>query len=521
MRVGILEIMALPSQYWTDTIYNTIITKQFASVTPQAISVWCRQLGHKTFYSVYYGVGDAHTLLPQDLNIVFVSCYTQASPIAYALAKIYHKTGTRTVIGGPHAKSFPVDSLRFFDLVVKECDKALIADILAGNFNPGSYISSARPFDDLPSVEERMPEIRASALFRGKWPAFYTVVPMLSSMGCPYKCNFCTDWDSSYRLLSGDRLAADLRYLAKEFRGAIMGFHDPNFAIKFDKVFNILESVPPESRIPYMMECSMSTLRGSRIKRLKETYCIAALPGIESWTDNYSKTGFGRNEGVEKVYQTVEHFQLLYEHVPYLQANFIFGLDADIGDGPITLTKKFIDNAPFVWPAINIPVPFGGTPLFKQYCANGRLLKALPFCFYYAPYLVTTLKNYDPVAYYERLIDLFSFASSKTMLKRRMEIAPNWKHKIIHWGRTFSTKIACNNNYRRILDMLRSDPQFRAFHEGQSEVLPEFYRNESKRILGPYARLLSRADMVPNLEQMKPLLSGKSVASFYTEIDKT
>src|SRR6266516_4182492 len=121
MRVGVLDILALPSQSPADAVYHALITKQFASITPQAISVWCRRLGHDTFYAVYYGAGDARRLLPPDL-----------------------------------------------DLVVKDCDQALIADILAGQFDPGSVVSSARPFDDVPTVEERMPEIRASAFYWGR-----------------------------------------------------------------------------------------------------------------------------------------------------------------------------------------------------------------------------------------------------------------------------------------------------------------------------------------------------------------
>ncbi len=79
MRVGIIEILALPSQRWVDTVHHTFITKQYVSVTPQAVSVWCRQLGHETFYAIYYGVGDARSLLPSDLDIVFVACYTKTS----------------------------------------------------------------------------------------------------------------------------------------------------------------------------------------------------------------------------------------------------------------------------------------------------------------------------------------------------------------------------------------------------------------------------------------------------------
>ena len=508
MRVGIIEILALPSQRWLDTIYHLLITKQSASVTPQAISVWCRQLGHETFYACYYGVGDAHRMLPPDLDIIFIACYTPTSPIAYALAKFYRKACIRTVIGGPHAKSFPADCLRFFDLVVKECDKALIVDILAGHFDPGSFISSAKPFDDLPTVEERMPEIRASAFFQGKRPIFSTMIPMLASMGCPHTCDFCTDWDTPYRLLSTDRLAADIRYLTKNFPGTRIGFHDPNFGIKFDPVFDILEAVPRESRVPYVMECSLGVLRKSRIKRLKETNCVGSVHGVESWMNYSGKSGTGRNTGLEKVRQIVEHFRLLSESVPYIQAGFIFGLDTDMGDEPFSFTKNFMDHTPFVLPSLNIPIPLGGTPLYKQHLANNRILKAMPLAFF-MPYVVSTLKNYDPVTYYEKIIDVTSFSVSNSLLKRRMKSASkSWTLKILYQARTINAK-RVNNGYRKILELLRSNSRFRAFHEGESEVLPEFYHKEYERILGSYAELLSQADRVPNLEQIEPVLSGK------------
>ena len=507
MRVGIIEILALPSQNWANTIYRLSFTKQFASVTPQAISVWCRQLGHETFYAVYYGVGDAHHRLPPDLDIIFIACYTQSSPLAYALAKLYRKTGIRTVIGGPHAKSFPVDCLRFFDLVVKECDKVLIVDILAGQFDPGAFISSAKPFDDLPTVEERMPEIRASSFFWGKWPSFFSGVPMLASMGCPYKCDFCTDWDTPYRLLSTDRLATDIRYITKNLPGIKMGFHDPNFGIKFDSVFDILEAVPPDSRVPYIMECSLSVLDNSRIKRLKETNCIGSLHGIESWADYSGKTKARQKKGLEKVQQVVEQLQFISEHVSYMQTCFLFGLDADQGDEPIILMKNFLDNTPFVWPALSIPIPFGGTPLYKELLANDRILKAMPFAFYMGC-LVNTLKNYDPTTYFEKLIELSSFACSNKMLKQRMKSTSDWRLKFVFWARTMIEKLK-NNRYQQFLHMLHSDSQFRAFHEGQSEVLPEFYSKEYERMLGSYAELLSQSERVPNLEQMTPVLSGK------------
>jgi hypothetical protein len=56
--------------------------------------------------------------------------------------------------------------------------------------------------------------------------------------------------------------------------------------------------------------------------------------------------------------------------------------------------------------------------------------------------------------------------------------------------------------------MLRSDREFRTFHEGRSQVLPEFYHRMYERRLGPYAELMSRRDRVPNLEHAVPAMSG-------------
>lgn len=134
-----------------------------------------------------------------------------------------------------HVKAFPQDAVRFFDLVVKECDRDLIADILASRFDRGSVISSEKPLEEVPSVAERMPEIRASAFLWNRKHFFMTTVPMLASTGCPYDCRFCIDWNSPFRLLSMERLVEDLALLSCELPGTMMAFHDPNFGVKFDE----------------------------------------------------------------------------------------------------------------------------------------------------------------------------------------------------------------------------------------------------------------------------------------------
>ena len=122
----------------------------------------------------------------------------------------------------------------------------------------------------------------------------------------------------------------------------------------------------------------------------------------------------------------------------------------------------------------------------------------MPFSFYYAPYLVTTIKNYDPVTYYEKLTELYTHAASPAMLRRRMASTSRRSVRWINRARAaaFRTDVG---SFRDILGMMRSDPEFRAFHEGTSTTLPAYYRRLGERMLGRFAELLSPEERTPDL----------------------
>ena len=495
MRIGVLDLLrGEGAGTWKQRAYAHIITKQYASIMPQAISYWCRQLGHQVFYATYFGQEDPKRLLPDDLDVVFISAYTRASALAYALAKLYRREGAVTIIGGPHAKAFPDDCLRFFDIVVGGCDQQLIVEILR-DLPRGVMVSSDRILRDLPSVEERLPEVRASAFWRGR-PWIGANIPLLASVGCPYQCNFCTDWDNPYAVLPLDRLEADLQFISRHYPGVMISFHDPNFAVRFDEMLDVLERVPPGRRNRYFIESSLSILRGSRLERLRETRCLFVAPGVESWSGYSNKSGVRVSAGAEqKLAEVVAHFRLLRQYVPGIQANFMFGLDLDQGDEPVALTKRFMSQAPFVWPTVNIPTPFGGTPLYDEYLDQGRILTAMPFLFYYAPYLVTTLKHYEAPEYYANLCDLFSHMTSPGLVIQRLRTTPGLLRPV--WAVRTAGARGMRGELRRLHRVISQDREVRAFHEGQSATLPEFYHREFDRFLGPYAALLSRDERTP------------------------
>jgi hypothetical protein len=244
------------------------------------------------------------------------------------------------------------------------------------------------------------------------------------------------------------------------------------------------------------MESSLSVLRRSRLERLRDVGCLYIIPGVESWRAYSDKAATGPAvSGREKLDRVVEHFKLIHAYVPGLQAGFMFGLDVDEGDEPVELTMEFMTQAPFVWPIVGVPTPFGETPFYDRYLAEGRILTSMPFAFYYGPYLVTTLKNYGPVAYYEKLVEMFSHMTSGNMLVKRLQTTSG-RIRLAHLARTVGFR-GMLGTLRRFVELMNTDRQFRAFHEGESPTLPEFYHRQYERSLGRYAALMPREDRQP------------------------
>jgi radical SAM superfamily enzyme YgiQ (UPF0313 family) len=503
-RVGVLDLLADAPPHGWDRVYASQFRRNFVSLPPQAVAVWCRRLGHQVFYATYYGQKPPTDLLPGDLDVVFIGAYTKASALAYAVAKVFRRRGTLTVLGGPHASAFPADCLRFFDVVVDTCDEALVDDIVRRRFDRPVAVSSGRPLTDLPSVEERLPELRASSL-GGR--SVYRILPLLASVGCPYTCDFCVDWKNDYLRLPSERLTGDLEYVARRHPDVLIAYHDPNFGVQFDRTLEAIESVPASERNPYVIESSLSVLKPSRLERLRRTRCVYVVAGVESWADYSNKAGSSGVCGRDKLERVTEHFRQLREYIEGFQANFVFGTDADRGREPLELTKEFVRRLPFVWPGVNIPTPFGGTPFFDRLWIEGRVLAALPFAFYYDPYLAFIPAHYSPIEYYDLLIELFSVVTSREMWVKRLTGRIHPLVKFIHGVQALGMRHELGE-LRRLRALLATSPEMRAFHEGRSTALPEFYHRRFESMLGPYAELLSRSDRMPVHSRLADATAG-------------
>jgi hypothetical protein len=235
----------------------------------------------------------------------------------------------------------------------------------------------------------------------------------------------------------------------------------------------------------HIAESSLSLLSEKHLQRLKKNGFRAILPGIESWYDmgNKSKT---RRTGLDKVKQVSEHVNLILRYIPYIQTNFVLGLDGDMGPEPFELTKMFIDLSPGAFPAYSLLSAFGrAAPMNLDYQRAGRVVP-FPFHFLNNNHAMNVRpKNYSWPEFYDHLVDVTRYSFSWRAIARRIPATataiPKWMNVVRAVSSEGFGRIRYHQTIRRLLD---SDRSVRDFLEGETERVPDFYTQRIRRELG-------------------------------------
>src|SRR5258705_12046825 len=75
---------------------------------------------------------------------------------------------------------------------------------------------------------------------------------------------------------------------------------------------------------------------------------------------------------MDKVKQVADPVNMILRYIPYIQTNFVLGLDGDMGPEPFELTKTFIDLSPGAFPAYSLLSAFGrAAPMNLDYQRDG------------------------------------------------------------------------------------------------------------------------------------------------------
>jgi hypothetical protein len=496
LRVGVIDLVHKAP---TRALYARVMHANLSAIMPQVVGAWCQELGHQVDFVCYTGLEDLARELPSDCDLVFICGFTESAQLAYALSNFFRSQGAVTALGGPHARCYPEDSQKYFDYVLGFTNRELIQDVLQDceQHRPlGLHLSAARQPTALPSMEQRWPfvehVIRKAPLLK--------LIPMIGSLGCPYTCSFCIDSTVPYQPLAFDTLKADLRFLLKRIPKPRVGWHDPNFGVRFDDYMGAIEDAVPPGSIEFAAESSLSILTEDHVKRMERNGFKALLPGVESWFDLGQKSRCGNRQAEDRVKLVSEQINMIMRYVPYVQANFVLGLDSDQGAEPFELTKKFIDMTPGVFPGYSLLTAFGrAAPLNLELQLSNRVIP-FPFHFLDNNHAMNVRPlNYEWPEFYDHVIDLTRYTFSWRNMGRRFHAnraaLPRWLNLVRGVSSEGFGRLKQFRNLRRRLD---TDEDLCAFLAGESDRIPTHYTEILRKDLGTLWKWLPDGAMQHN-----------------------
>src|SRR5436853_7337881 len=114
LRIGVLDIVARAP---TRALYARVMHANLASIMPQVIATWCEELGHEVRLECYTGFEDLESILPRDIDVLFIGALTQADQLSYAISAMFRPRGGVTVVGGAAARADQSDCPTLLDYV--------------------------------------------------------------------------------------------------------------------------------------------------------------------------------------------------------------------------------------------------------------------------------------------------------------------------------------------------------------------------------------------------------------------
>lgn len=479
LRVTVID---LAERGPTRDLFKRKMSPSFASVMPQAVAVWCEELGHDVRYLCYSG-GEDLLEAAGDTDLLIIGGFTLSAFTAYAVSRLYRERGAITAMGGPHARCYPEDAARHFDYVLGFTTRDQIAELVgeAAPHRPlGRWLSAPVQPRQIPNLRQRWKFVAPNLARAGP----IKIVPMIGSFGCPYSCSFCIDATVPYQPLDFEALKADLRFLATKLRNPLVGWHDPNFGVRFRDYLDAIEEAVPPGTMRHVAEMSLSLLSDDNLARLERNGFVGMLPGIESWFDYGNKSRATRASGAAKVEQVADHVNRILSRIPFVQTNFILGLDCDAGDEPFALTKRFLDLTPGAYPAFSLFTCYGrASPLNLELQRAGRV-NAMAFHFLDSNHGMNVRPaHYGWPDFYDRVADITRHALGARGIWRRLAANRPGAAGLFNLFRGATTG---RPKYQAAMArMLRTDSAVHAYFEGEIRTPPEFFRARIRRDLGP------------------------------------
>ncbi len=193
--------------------------------------------------------------------------------------------------------------------------------------------------------------------------------PVITSRGCPYKCNFCYRMDKGIRLRSVESVVEEIKILKKDYGISYIAFMDELFMVGPKRTNELCEAIGGLN-IRWSCQGRLNFATPDLIRTMKRAGCVFINYGIECLDDECLKA-MNKNLTVEQITKGIE--ATLGEGVSP-GFNIIWG---NIGENEKTLLAgvrfllKYDDHSQLR--TIRPVTPYPGSPLYYHAIGTGKL----------------------------------------------------------------------------------------------------------------------------------------------------
>lgn len=306
--------------------------------------------------------------------------------------KLKEEVGAFVAFCGPHATyshSSIIDNYKFVDACIRgELDHAVKELCLA--LDEGNALNNLKGvtfrhnnktvvnedaqlienLDELPfpDREEFKIENYQQAFFSGKKTGL-----MISSRGCPYKCNFCL-WPDTvvghvYRTRSPENVVDEIEYLIKNYSADEIYFDDATFVLNKKRVQGICREIMERGiDISWLCMGRVDTVDRETLQMMKRAGCTQVFYGFESGSEKILET-IDKRITKEQVRNAVRMTQ---EAGLVASGSFIFGLPQEDKE-TVKQTLDFAKSLKADYVQFVLAAPFPGTKLYEEAKQKGLL----------------------------------------------------------------------------------------------------------------------------------------------------
>ena len=244
---------------------------------------------------------DLLAVCEDDFNFLSKMCLGRNREVAFEMARAAKSRGIPAAAHGCDASDHAAAYLEggFDYVLIGEVESTLLE--LAGGTAPEKIAGLAyrdrngavkytpprtlrRELDSLPLPARDLIDLKP---YREAWRSAhgYFSLNMVSSRGCPYRCNWCSKpiWGDSYQARSARLMAEELLAVKREYAPDHIWFADDIFALSAKWTTEFAAEVKSlDASVPFKMQSRCDLMTRDTVRALKQAGCAEVWMGAES-----------------------------------------------------------------------------------------------------------------------------------------------------------------------------------------------------------------------------------------------